>query len=264
MKFNQVGDDKVVLWNGRSLRDLEQRLAALETKFTVRSLPAKSPNMNNSIHVSNATGVPWVHGQSVGYEITSAQQSDPVPYMFANVFEGTATDQNTVNLGIVHGGIQNNSAGKVLIAGMAVANVNVLDSNHLYCTPSATDGFLDSTASVTSIRLVHKYGLGTNECKVILGAPVASSSLKVQAPVGGVPGRSTSGNMLQVAPTTCRLIGVNAADELFLTSTNIPVYNWSHTTAGAEGDRIVIVSRHDDGLFWTEGYDCNSVDSSLV
>jgi hypothetical protein len=85
------------------------------------------------------------------------------------------------------------------------------------------------------------------------------SSLMIQAPAAGIPGRV--GSLMGAA--TCTIIVMNQTnDQLAASSSTVKVYNWATTSACATGDRYGLAN-YIDGKWRIASDDCNDTGSTV-
>lgn len=85
------------------------------------------------------------------------------------------------------------------------------------------------------------------------------SSLMIQAPAGGIPGRV--GSLMGAA--TCTIIVMNQTnDQLTTSSSTVKVHNWATTSACATGDRYGLAN-YIDGRWRIAAEDCNDEGSTV-
>jgi hypothetical protein len=102
-------------------------------------------------------------------------------------------------------------------------------------------GVIDSTNRIAFARLV----------------PV--QQLMIKAPSGGIPGRV--GTMMQGA--ICDVMVMSSADQLATSSVQLKVYNWSTSSACANGDRYGIAGLI-NGKWHIIAEDCNDEGSTII
>ena len=177
--FNSVPDDQLVLWNGRKLRELSERLGKLETKSGSRTRPPSTARSNTFVMVVNDTGSNWQRGRVVGTGDTLIKPGDiaeDLAYEYQDVFEFAQTNESTKKFGIVANATPNGMRAKVIVSGFTNAVVNVTSLSHDYAQTTETDGVLESTSEPTSILILYANAVGPNElCKVLIGSCCCNS-----------------------------------------------------------------------------------------
>ena len=196
MAFNSVPDDNLVLWNGRKLRELNERLQKLESKLGINSKPSSSAKSNSFVTVLNDSGEDWSRGRVVGIGDSLVKPGDvdgDLAYQRQNVFQHVATDETSRKFGIASSSAPNGRLAKVIVSGFANAIVDVRKTDHEYAKTTSIDGVLESTSDPTSIRILFANAVGETElCKVILGGQYESSLFPIELEhTGGSDGSST-------------------------------------------------------------------------
>ena len=180
MAFNSVPADNLVLWNGRKLRELNERLQRLETKFGVKSGSRTTSRANNFVMVTNDTGSDWDRGRLIGLGDSLIKPGDidgDLAYERQNVFEYAATEEGTKKFGITANSAPDGRLAKVIVSGFANAVVNITDLDHQYAQPTDTDGVLESTDEPSPILILFANAVGPAElCKVLIGICCGSSA----------------------------------------------------------------------------------------
>jgi len=95
--------------------------------------------------------------------------------------------------------------------------------------------------------------------KIAWARLIPFSSLMIQAPAGGIPGRV--GSLMGMA--TCTIIVMNQTnDQLTASSSTVKVHNWATTSACATGDRYGLAN-YIDGRWRIAAEDCNDEGSTV-
>lgn len=183
-----AGSNGVVWLSTTTWDDIVRRLKRLENfngindpiKFGKSSVPKNSWRDVMAAWDANDENAADVPAYSLVRLTDTKAASDSLYYGPSHVFNlGATYDTNNDApfpdedglLGITPSGFRKSNAGKIVINGMATANVNILDESHSYAKPSMTQGLLESTDTKTNIRIVHSdTRSGEGLCKVLLGA----------------------------------------------------------------------------------------------